>query len=277
MRWEASLQRQFKQFLLEANYIGNKTNHIEVTRNINALPRAVSEHAADARRRLQQPADRQHSRTRCYNLVPGNSQGIYTGTTTSPADAAFAVPGLRLQRHQHHREHRLLAGTTASSSPPPSASPRATPSRAATRFQKWMQAVNLLNAVRPRARPRNLRRRRAAPHQHLAASGRCPSAKAARFAAQHQRFRFPPGRRLGSLRHLEHPERIRAALGQRDLLRRPGQHPAAARPADSGALVQRRQLRDRHRQAVARQPGPHLAVPLPARCADRARTTSTSR
>ena len=30
---------QFKQFLLEANYIGNKTNHIEITRNINTLPR----------------------------------------------------------------------------------------------------------------------------------------------------------------------------------------------------------------------------------------------
>ena len=39
MRWEAGLQREFRDFLLETNYIGNKTNHIEITRNINTLPR----------------------------------------------------------------------------------------------------------------------------------------------------------------------------------------------------------------------------------------------
>src|SRR4029077_16594527 len=38
IRWQAGLQRQFKNFVFEANYVGSKTNHIEVTRNINALP-----------------------------------------------------------------------------------------------------------------------------------------------------------------------------------------------------------------------------------------------
>src|SRR5262249_26482419 len=37
-RWEGSLQREYRGFMFELAYIGNKTNHIEVTRNINALP-----------------------------------------------------------------------------------------------------------------------------------------------------------------------------------------------------------------------------------------------
>ena len=82
MRWEASLQREFKTFLLEANYIGNKTNHIEITRNINTLP--------------LQYLSTQKTRDDVYNnlltakianplvgLVAGNSQGIYTATMTS--------------------------------------------------------------------------------------------------------------------------------------------------------------------------------------------------
>src|ERR1039457_1061220 len=67
---------------------------------------------------------------------------------------------------------------------------------------------------------------------------------------------------MGSLRNLEPTERIRPALGQHDLLRRSGQHSVAGRSADPGALVQRRRLRDRLRQAVAGQPGAHVAVPL---------------
>src|SRR5204863_9812428 len=38
IRWEAGLQHQFKDLLLESNYVGSKTNHIEVGRNINTLP-----------------------------------------------------------------------------------------------------------------------------------------------------------------------------------------------------------------------------------------------
>ena len=107
IRWEASLQREFKSFLLEANYIGNKTNHLEVTRNINALPAAVPEHAHDARRHLQQPTDRQH-RQPDVRPGPGQHPGHLHRHHHLAADAAFAVPGLRLQRHQQHREHRLL-------------------------------------------------------------------------------------------------------------------------------------------------------------------------
>jgi len=38
MRWEIGIQNQFKGFLVETNYVGSKTNHIEITRNINTLP-----------------------------------------------------------------------------------------------------------------------------------------------------------------------------------------------------------------------------------------------
>src|SRR5450759_4293189 len=82
MRWEASFQRQFKQFLMELNYLGNKTNHIEITRNMNTLP--------------YQYLSTLPTRDDTYNnlmtasisnplagLVPGNSQSIYTGSTTS--------------------------------------------------------------------------------------------------------------------------------------------------------------------------------------------------
>ena len=37
-RWQVGVQHDFRQFVLEANYVGSKTNHIEITRNINALP-----------------------------------------------------------------------------------------------------------------------------------------------------------------------------------------------------------------------------------------------
>src|SRR5260370_20501896 len=39
IRSVAGLQHQFKQFLLEMNYVGSKSHHLEVTRHINALPR----------------------------------------------------------------------------------------------------------------------------------------------------------------------------------------------------------------------------------------------
>ena len=119
-------------FLLEANYIGNKTNHIEITRNINTLPGQYLSTLADARRCVQQPADREH---REPHVQPGAGQqpGHLHGNHHLAPDAALALPGLRLQRHQQPRRTPATAGTTASSSPPPSASPRDSPCRVATR------------------------------------------------------------------------------------------------------------------------------------------------
>ena len=82
MRWEASLQREFRSFLIEANYVGNKTNHSEITRNINTLPYQYLSRLPtrdDANNNLLTAS----IPNPLYNLVPGNSQGTYTGTTTS--------------------------------------------------------------------------------------------------------------------------------------------------------------------------------------------------
>ncbi len=86
MRWEASLQRQFKEFLLEANYIGNKTNHIEITRNINTLPR--------------QYLSTLRTRDDAYN-------NLLTATFANP----LLQPGSRQQPgnlHRHHHQRQTL-------------------------------------------------------------------------------------------------------------------------------------------------------------------------
>ena len=91
----------------------------------------VPEHAADARRHLQQPADRQHLQPA---VQPGARQqpGHLHRHHHLAADAAFALPGVRFQRHQHHRIHRLFVVSQRPVHRSPSASPRATPSSAAT-------------------------------------------------------------------------------------------------------------------------------------------------
>ena len=82
MRWEASLQHEFRSFLFEANYIGNKTNHIEITRNINTMPGQYLS-TLPTRDDTYNNLLTASIPNPLYNLVPGNSQGIYTGTTTS--------------------------------------------------------------------------------------------------------------------------------------------------------------------------------------------------
>src|SRR5439155_15154645 len=66
----------------EANYVGSKTNHIEITRNINALP---AQYLSTLRTRddvwnnyltasISNPL---------FGLQPGNTNGIYTGSNTT--------------------------------------------------------------------------------------------------------------------------------------------------------------------------------------------------
>ena len=38
MRWELGFSQDLKGYAIEVNYIGSKTNHTEITRNINAMP-----------------------------------------------------------------------------------------------------------------------------------------------------------------------------------------------------------------------------------------------
>ncbi len=144
IRWEASLQREFRSFLLEANYIGNKSNHMEVTRNINTLPGQYLSKLAtrdDANNNLLTAS----IPNPMYNLVSGNSQGTYTGTTTSrqtllspyPAFGANAINTTEntgygwYHSFQFTASKRFVKGYTVQGS---------------YTLQKWMQAVNLLNA-----------------------------------------------------------------------------------------------------------------------------------
>jgi hypothetical protein len=147
MRWEASLQRQFRSFLFEANYIGNKTNHIEINRNINTLPRQYLS-TLPTRDDTYNNLLTATFPNPLVNLVPGNSQSIYTGTTTSRQTllspyVAFGSSGITTTENtgygwyhsfQFTASKRFAKGYTIQGS---------------YTLQKWMQAVNLLNAADP--------------------------------------------------------------------------------------------------------------------------------
>jgi len=144
MRWEASIQRQFKQFVLDTAYVGSKTNHIEVGRNINTLPGQYLS-------RLTTRDDTYNNLLTAsisnpmYNLVPGNSQGIYTGSTTSrqtllspfPAFGSSAINTTEYTGYSWYHSlqatltRRFTKGYTVIGS---------------YTFSKWQQATNLLNA-----------------------------------------------------------------------------------------------------------------------------------
>ena len=144
-RWEASLQHEFRGFLLETDYIGNKTNHIELTRNINTLPYqylSTQPLRDDTYNNLLTAS----ITNPLYNLVPGNSQGIFTGTTTSrqtllspyPAFGSNAINTTEntgyswYHSFQFTASRRFTKGYTVQGS---------------YTLQKWQQAINLLNAA----------------------------------------------------------------------------------------------------------------------------------
>ena len=145
MRWEASLQHEFHNFLLQTDYIGNKTNHIELTRNINTLP---YQYLSTLRTRddtynnlltasITNPL---------ANLVPGNTQGIYTGTTTSrqtllspfPAFGSSAINTSENTGYSWYHSFQFTASRRFS---------KGYTVQGSYTYQKWMQAVNLLNAA----------------------------------------------------------------------------------------------------------------------------------
>lgn len=147
MRWEASLQREFRQMLFEANYIGNKTNHIELTRNINTLPYqylSTSKVRDDVYNNLLTAT----IPNPLYNLVPGNTQGIYTGTTTSrqtllspyPAFGSNAINTTENTGYAWYHSFQFTASKRFN---------KGYTIQGSYTFQKWMQAVNLLNAADP--------------------------------------------------------------------------------------------------------------------------------
>jgi len=128
-------------------YVGSKTNHIELTRNINTLP---SQYLSTSRLR-DDVWNNYLSATIAnpmYSLVPGNSQGTYTSTTISRQTLlspfpAFGSNALNSQENtgyswyhslQMNASKRFSKGYTLSAS---------------YTYSKWMQAVNLLNASDP--------------------------------------------------------------------------------------------------------------------------------
>lgn len=145
MRWEASLQHDFKSILLQADYIGNKTNHIEITRNINTLPRQYLS-TLPTRDDTYNNLLTASIPNPLYNLVPGNSQGIYTGTTTSrqtllspfPAFGSSAINTTENTGYSWYNSFQFTASKRFA---------KGYTIQGSYTFQKWMQAVNLLNAA----------------------------------------------------------------------------------------------------------------------------------
>jgi hypothetical protein len=141
------MQHTLRGFLFEANYIGNKTNHIELTRNINALPRqylSTSPVRDDTYNNLLTAA----FPNPLLNLVPGNSQGTYTGTTTSrqtllspyPAFGSNAINGTENTGYSWYHSFQFSATKRFS---------KGYTVQGSYTLQKWMQAINLLNAADP--------------------------------------------------------------------------------------------------------------------------------
>lgn len=147
IRWEAGIQRTLGSFLLEMNYIGNKTNHIQVTRNINTLPYQFLS-TSRTRDDVWNNYLTANIPNPLRNLVPGNTQGIYTGTNTNRQTLlspyrAFGSNAINSSENTGYSWYHSLQFT---------ASRRFSKGytlQGSYTLQKWMQAVNLLNAADP--------------------------------------------------------------------------------------------------------------------------------
>src|SRR5436190_1407283 len=117
-RWELGLQHSRKGYLFEANYIGNKSNHLELSRNINALPAqylSTSPVRDDTYNNLMGAA----IPNPMQGLVPGNTQSIYTSSTTSrqtllspyPAFGSSAVHTTENTGYSWYHSFQLTAST----------------------------------------------------------------------------------------------------------------------------------------------------------------------
>ncbi len=147
IRWEAGLQHEFRRFLFEANYVGNKTNHIELTRNINALPLqylSTLRTRDDAYNNVLTAA----IPNPLVNLVPGNSQGAFTGTTTSrqtllspfPAFGSNAINSTENTGYSWYHSFQFTASKRFS---------KGYTVQGSYTLQKWRQAIGLLNPADP--------------------------------------------------------------------------------------------------------------------------------
>jgi Carboxypeptidase regulatory-like domain len=145
MRWELGVQQEVRGFVVDASYIGSKSNHIELTRNINPLPAqywSTSPLRDDANNNYLSAS----IKNPMYGLLPGNTQSIYTGQNTSRQTLLSPYPDFGsnainttentgyswFHSMQLSVQKRFAKGYTVQGS---------------YTFSKWMQAVNLLNSV----------------------------------------------------------------------------------------------------------------------------------
>ena len=124
-RWEYGLQHELPGgFLVSADYVGNKTYRLEINRNINALPNQYLS-SSPFRDNTTNSYLTATVPNPFYNLVPGNSQTIFSATTHRPEFPHGAVS--RVWRRFHHHQRLATPGTTRCNWAPRSGSPRATP------------------------------------------------------------------------------------------------------------------------------------------------------
>ena len=144
-RWELGLQQEIKGYSFEMNYIGSKTVHVEITRNINALP---SQYWSTLR--VRDNATNNYLSANISNplkgLVAGNTQGTYTSsnitrqTLLSPYPAFGSNAINRAENTGYTWYHSLQFSAQKRFS-------KGYTVMGGYTLSKWMQATNLLNAV----------------------------------------------------------------------------------------------------------------------------------
>ena len=148
MRWELSLQREAKGFVFEANYIGSKTSHVEVTRNINALPLQYWSTLGTRDEHVNNYLSASIANP-MYGLLAGNTQGTYTSTTISRQAllSPYAAFGTNAINGSENIGYGWYHGFSTSGQKRFS---KGFTLQGSYTFSKWQQAINLLNPVDPR-------------------------------------------------------------------------------------------------------------------------------
>jgi len=146
-RWEYGLQRELPGgFLVSADYVGTKTYRLEVNRNLDALPDKYLS-TSPFRDNTTNSYNTATVPNPFYNLVPGNSQTIFSATTIARTALMTPYPefgGVTTTTNEGYSwYHSLQLGAQKRFS-------KGYTIMANYTFSKFMQAINLLNAGDPR-------------------------------------------------------------------------------------------------------------------------------
>jgi hypothetical protein len=142
-RWEAGLQHELKGgFLIQVDYVGNKSYRLEISRNLDALPdqylstSPFRDNTTNSYLTASVPNP-------FYGLVPGNSQAIFSNTTISRTGLMTRYPefsGVTTQTYDGYSwYHSLQLGAQKRFA-------KGYTIMANYTLSKFMQATNLLNA-----------------------------------------------------------------------------------------------------------------------------------